>query len=39
MLTTVPDEGTAETLAAGALAQRLAACVTRLGAVHSQYHW
>jgi len=39
MLTTVPDEGAAETLAAGALAQRLAACVTRLGAVHSQYHW
>lgn len=39
MLTTVPDEGAAEQLAAGALAQRLAACVTRLGAVHSQYHW
>ena len=39
MLTTVPNEGTAETLTSGALAQRLAACVTRLGAVHSQYHW
>ena len=39
MLTTVPDEDTAEMLASRALAQRLAACVTRLGAVHSQYHW
>jgi len=39
MLTTVPDEDTAEKLASGALAQRLAACVTRLGAVHSEYHW
>ncbi|WP_176929190.1 divalent-cation tolerance protein CutA [Paraburkholderia lycopersici] len=39
MLTTVPDGDTAETLASAALAQRLAACVSRLGAVHSQYHW
>lgn len=39
MLTTVPDEDAAEKLASGALAQRLVACVTRLGAVHSQYHW
>jgi periplasmic divalent cation tolerance protein len=39
MLTTVPDEGTAEKLTSGALAQRLAACVTRLGPVHSEYHW
>jgi len=39
MLTTVPDAATADRLAADALAQRCAACVTRLGAVHSQYHW
>jgi periplasmic divalent cation tolerance protein len=39
MLTTVPNAATADRLAAEALAQRLAACVTRLGAVHSQYHW
>ncbi|TAM02143.1 MAG: divalent-cation tolerance protein CutA [Paraburkholderia sp.] len=39
MLTTVPDAATADRLAAQALAQRLAACVTRLGAVQSQYHW
>lgn len=39
MLTTAPDEDAAEALASGALAQRLAACVTRLGAVNSQYHW
>jgi len=39
MLTTVPDAAIAERLAAEALAQRLAACVTRLGAVHSQYQW
>ncbi|WP_322047183.1 divalent-cation tolerance protein CutA [Paraburkholderia sp. J67] len=39
MLTTVPDEGIAEKLTSGALSQRLAACVTRLGAVHSTYHW
>ncbi len=39
MLTTVPDAGTADTLASAALAARVAACVTRLGQVHSQYHW
>ena len=39
MLTTVPDESAAEKLTSGALAQRLTACVTRLGAVQSQYHW
>lgn len=39
LLTTVPDADAAERLASGALAARLAACVTRLGAVHSQYHW
>ncbi|WP_177197984.1 divalent-cation tolerance protein CutA [Paraburkholderia caballeronis] len=39
MLTTVPDADTAERLASDALAARVAACVTQLGAVHSQYHW
>lgn len=39
MLTTVPDADTAERLASTALAARVAACVTRLGAVRSQYHW
>ncbi len=39
MLTTVPDEDTADKLASAVLAARLAACVTRLGAVHSDFHW
>lgn len=39
MLTTVPDADTAERLASTALAARVAACVTRPGAVRSQYHW
>jgi len=39
MLTTVPDVDAAERLASAALAARVAACVTRLGAVCSQYHW
>jgi periplasmic divalent cation tolerance protein len=39
MLTTVPDEDAAEALSSTALEARLAACVTRLGPVHSQYHW
>jgi periplasmic divalent cation tolerance protein len=39
MLTTVPDEETAAKLSQAALEARLAACVTRLGAVHSEYHW
>ncbi|WP_185219063.1 divalent-cation tolerance protein CutA [Paraburkholderia dinghuensis] len=39
MLTTVPDAATADRLTADALAGRLAACVTRMGAVRSQYHW
>ncbi len=39
MLTTVPDEDAAEKLSSTALEARLAACVTRLGPVHSQYHW
>jgi periplasmic divalent cation tolerance protein len=39
MLTTVPDEDAAEKLSTAVLEARLAACVTRLGAVHSQYHW
>ena len=39
MLTTVPDEDTAAKLSKAALEARLAACVTRLGAVHSEYHW
>ena len=39
MLTTVPNEDAAEKLSSTALEARLAACVTRLGPVHSQYHW
>jgi len=39
MLTTVPDADSAERLASAALAARVAACVTQLGAVRSQYHW
>ena len=39
MLTTLPDSAVADTLAQAALEARLAACVTNLGAVASQYHW
>ncbi|MEC5409033.1 divalent-cation tolerance protein CutA [Paraburkholderia sp. MPAMCS5] len=39
ILTTVSDEAVAQKLAADALAARLCACVTRLGAVQSSYHW
>lgn len=39
MLTTVPDASTARALADGALAARLAACVSELGTVRSSYHW
>ena len=39
MLTTVPDAATADALADGALAARLAACVSELGAIKSRYHW
>ncbi|HEY3597327.1 MAG TPA: divalent-cation tolerance protein CutA [Paraburkholderia sp.] len=39
MLTTVPDSTTAEKLTSDALAARLAACVTQLGAVRSSFHW
>jgi periplasmic divalent cation tolerance protein len=39
ILTTVPDAGTAEKLAAQVLDARLAACVSQQGAVHSSYHW
>lgn len=39
MLTTMPDADSAERLASAALAARVAACVTQLGAVRSQYHW
>ena len=39
VLTTLPDSQSAQTLAAGALSARLAACVTELGAVRSSYHW
>ncbi|WP_323121879.1 divalent-cation tolerance protein CutA [Burkholderia alba] len=39
MLTTVPDGATARALADGALAARLAACVSELGTVRSSYHW
>ncbi len=39
LLTTVPDAVVAQKLAADALAARLCACVTQLGAVQSSYHW
>jgi periplasmic divalent cation tolerance protein len=39
VLTTVPDAATAQKLADGVLAARLAACVTRLGDVQSAFHW
>jgi periplasmic divalent cation tolerance protein len=39
MLTTVPDAETANRLATQVLEARLAACVSRQGAVHSTYHW
>ncbi|WP_179403043.1 divalent-cation tolerance protein CutA [Burkholderia guangdongensis] len=39
MLTTVPDAAAARALADGALAARLAACVSELGAIRSRYHW
>lgn len=39
ILTTVPDVQTAQQLASDALDARLAACVTQLGSVHSNYHW
>lgn len=39
MLTTVPDAATVRSLVDGALAERLAACVSELGKVRSSYHW
>ena len=39
ILTTVPDAAIAQKLTADALATRLCACVTQLGAVQSSYHW
>ncbi|MDR5855615.1 divalent-cation tolerance protein CutA [Caballeronia sp. LZ062] len=39
MLTTLPDDESANALAQGILEARLAACVTKLGAVESHYHW
>nr|WP_284503033.1 divalent-cation tolerance protein CutA [Caballeronia sp. AZ10_KS36] len=39
MLTTLPDAESANALAQGILEARLAACVTKLGAVESHYHW
>jgi periplasmic divalent cation tolerance protein len=39
ILITVPDAAVAQTLASGALAARLCACVTQLGTVQSSYHW
>jgi periplasmic divalent cation tolerance protein len=39
MLSTLPDAAAAEALAQAVLEARLAACVTNLGAVASQYHW
>jgi periplasmic divalent cation tolerance protein len=39
VLTTLPDSAAAGDLAGKALEARLAACVTELGTVRSQYHW
>lgn len=39
VLTTLPDAESAGALAQAVLEARLAACVTRLGAVESHYHW
>jgi periplasmic divalent cation tolerance protein len=39
ILTTLPDAIAAHDLAQQALEERLAACVTELGAVRSRYHW
>lgn len=39
MLTTLPDSESAQKLAQRALDERLAACVTELGAVRSHYRW
>ncbi|SAL01644.1 periplasmic cytochrome biogenesis protein [Caballeronia fortuita] len=39
MLSTLPDAAAADALAQAALESRLAACVTKLGSVSSQYHW
>jgi periplasmic divalent cation tolerance protein len=39
MLSTLPDSAAADALARAVLEARLAACVTNLGAVASQYHW
>ncbi|SAK85115.1 periplasmic cytochrome biogenesis protein [Caballeronia hypogeia] len=39
MLSTLPDAAAADALAQAVLETRLAACVTNLGAVSSQYHW
>ncbi|WP_409518844.1 divalent-cation tolerance protein CutA [Paraburkholderia sp. LEh10] len=39
VLTTVPDAATAQKLAQDVLSARLAACVTQLGSVQSNYHW
>jgi periplasmic divalent cation tolerance protein len=39
MLTTLPDTAAADALAQAVLEARLAACVTKLGAVQSRYRW
>jgi periplasmic divalent cation tolerance protein len=39
LMTTLPDAASASALAQAALEARLAACVTNLGTVSSQYHW
>ena len=39
VLTTLPDAVSASALAQATLEARLAACVTKLGAVESHYHW
>ncbi|WP_153101603.1 divalent-cation tolerance protein CutA [Paraburkholderia hayleyella] len=39
ILTTLPDDESAQNLTSAVLSARLAACVTRLGASRSSYHW
>ncbi|MDU0810507.1 MAG: divalent-cation tolerance protein CutA [Burkholderia sp.] len=39
MLTTVPDVSDSLKLASGALNARLAACVSELGVIRSNFHW
>lgn len=39
VITNLPDEASAQALAERIIAERVAACVNRLSACHSTYHW